>query len=85
VQPSTDASLERTPTGERIAGQIRVITKFRLLAGEDGITADVLRWQGRRYTVTDVSDYSHFGRGFVHAICDLMPLSGGTRNENDQS
>jgi len=68
--------LERIATGERIKGNITVHTQFVLNDGGAGYTADVVQWRGRRYTVSNVSDYSHFGRGFVAASCDLIPLAG---------
>ena len=68
--------LTRGTTGERITGSIIIHTKFRLNDGSAGFTADIVQWQGRRYTVAKVNDYSHFGRGFVCATCDLIPLSG---------
>jgi len=68
--------LERIAAGERIKGSITLHTKFSLQDGANGLTADVVRWKGRRYTVSNVADYSHFGRGFVAANCDLIPLSG---------
>lgn len=69
--------LERIAGGERKKGSITIHTVFRLTAGsgEDSI-ADVVTWQGRDYTVANVNDYSHFGRGFVAASCDLLPLAG---------
>jgi len=85
VTTNSDAVLERTPTGERVKGAIIVHTKFRLIAGDDEHTADELRWKGRRFVVADVNDNSHFGRGFCRAVCDLLPLSGGTRTDNDLS
>ena len=68
--------LVRLATGERAEGSITVHTRFTLNDGSTGQTADIVRWRGRRYTVTLVNDYSHFGRGFVAATCDLIPLSG---------
>lgn len=69
--------LERIAGGERKKGSITIHTMFRLTAGsgEESI-ADVVTWQGRDYTVANVNDYSHFGRGFVAASCDLLPLAG---------
>lgn len=69
--------LERLAGGERKKGSITIHTMFRLTAGsgEDSI-ADIVTWQGRDYTVANVNDYSHFGRGFVAASCDLLPLAG---------
>src|SRR5690349_8894970 len=65
--------LRREAAGERIIGNIVVHTAFRLIAGEPGITADVILWNRRRYTVAKLNDYSHFGRGFTAASCDLIP------------
>jgi len=68
--------LDRAAIGEHIKGNISVYTRFALQDGKDGYTADIVRWRNRRFTVANVSDYSHFGRGFVAASCDLIPLSG---------
>ena len=69
--------LERIMTGEGRTGSITIHTQFGLSAGSgaDSI-ADIVTWQGRDYTVSNVNDYSHFGRGFVAATCDLLPLAG---------
>ncbi|MDW3684902.1 hypothetical protein RA280_24740 [Cupriavidus sp. CV2] len=68
--------LHRNADGSRIIGSITLHTPFRLIDGADGQDADEIVWQGRAYTVVSVNDYSHFGRGFVCATCDLKPLSG---------
>ena len=68
--------LERLEGVERIKGSITIHSRFRLKDGSPGQTADIIRWQGRRYTVSNVNDYSHFGRGFIVASCDLIPLQG---------
>ncbi|QYY30242.1 hypothetical protein K2O51_22995 [Cupriavidus pinatubonensis] len=68
--------LHRNADGSRIIGSITVHTTFRLSDGSAGQDADEIVWQGRTYTVANVNDYSHFGRGFVCATCDLKPLSG---------
>ncbi len=68
--------LERLAGGERKKGSITIHTIFRLTAGSNDITADVVTWQGNDYTVSNVNDYAYFGRGFVCATCDLKPLAG---------
>ncbi|MBY4733984.1 hypothetical protein K6V90_25935 [Cupriavidus pauculus] len=68
--------LTRGSDGSRITGSITLHTPLRLRDGGDGADADEVIWQGRIYTVAVVNDYSHFGRGFVAATCDLKPLSG---------
>lgn len=69
--------MERLAGGERKKGSIIVHTIFQLQAGDgpDQI-ADVITWKGKDYTVSNVNDYKHFGRGFVAATCDLLPLAG---------
>ncbi|PRH41084.1 hypothetical protein [Burkholderia vietnamiensis] len=68
--------LHRNADGSRIIGSITLHTMFRLVDGSAGYDADEVEWSGRTYTVVNVNDYSHFGRGFVCATCDLKPLSG---------
>ncbi|HDV8348827.1 TPA: hypothetical protein RKT01_000565 [Burkholderia vietnamiensis] len=68
--------LHRNADGSRIIGSITLHTMFRLIDGSASYDADEVEWSGRTYTVVNVNDYSHFGRGFVCATCDLKPLSG---------
>ena len=68
--------LERLAGAERKKGSITIHTIFRLTAGEGDTTADIVTWRGKTYTVSNVNDYQHFGRGFVCATCDLLPLKG---------
>lgn len=70
--------LHRNADGSRIIGSITLHTPFRLRDGglDDTADADEIVWQGATYTVVNVNDYSHFGRGFVCATCDLKPLTG---------
>jgi len=78
--PTSDKGdqLLRQAEGSNIAGTIMIHTHFVLRAGRDGYDADVVTWAGRKFTVTDVYDYSRFGAGFVSARAELIPLSGGT-------
>lgn len=68
--------LQRMAEGSRIFGSILVHTTLRLRDGGAGADADEIVWRGRTYTVAKVNDYSHFGRGFVCATCDIKPLAG---------
>ncbi|MCM2483378.1 hypothetical protein ACVCIC_04815 [Burkholderia glumae] len=70
--------LHRNADGGRIVGSITLHTPFRLRDGGPDQTADTdeIVWEGATYTVVNVNDYSHFGRGFVCATCDLKPLTG---------
>lgn len=70
--------LRRQIAGERIEGNISVYTMFRLTDGRDfannDLTADIVIYDGNKYTVTSVKDYSRWGQGFVAATCELLPL-----------
>lgn len=67
--------LDRTGDAEKIRGSITVHTMFILSAGGGGIDADELDWQGRRYVVDNVSDWSNYGAGFSSAGCTLKPMN----------
>ena len=68
--------LERLAGAERKKGSILIHTIFQLTAGSGDTAADIVTWRGKQYTVSNVNDYAHFGRGFVCATCDLLPLKG---------
>jgi hypothetical protein len=78
VTNDTGDLLLRLAQGSHISGSITVHSQFLLQAGDDGQDADVVTWNGRQYTVSNVADWSRFGRGFTAATCDLIPLSGGS-------
>lgn len=68
--------LHRVAEGEHISDTITIHSQFKLIDGQSGYDADVVNWQGLQWTVTNVNDYSTFGRGFVSATCTLRQLSG---------
>lgn len=70
------SDLRRGADGEMITGSILIVTKFRLLDGKSGYSADIIVRETRQYTVVNVLNYSRYGRGFVEATCDLRPLAG---------
>lgn len=76
VAATSGQDLRRRSDGEMNVGEISIITKFLLIDGRPGNTADVVTWNGNTYTVTNVEDYSKYGRGFVAATCDLVQLAG---------
>jgi len=68
--------LQRGAVGEHATDNISVITRFKLRDAGAGATADIVQWNGKRYTVTKVNDYSTYGIGFTENICELIPLAG---------
>jgi hypothetical protein len=77
VTNDTGDLLVRLAEGSRIQASITIHTRFKLQDGKDGLDADVITYKGRNYTVTNVADWSDYGRGFVCASCELISLSGG--------
>jgi len=64
--------LDRLPDMRRVAGSILIHTQFRLIASEGDTDTDIVTWNGKEYTVTDVNDYSRYGAGFVCAKCEPL-------------
>lgn len=68
--------LVRMAEGSHVTGTIYVHSKFPLTAGQAGIDADIVQWNGRKFTVTDVNDYSRYGQGFTCSRCEPLSLQG---------
>jgi len=71
------SSLERMADGTRLAACIDVYTLYPLTAGiktDDATSrpADLVLWHGRTWVVAMVEDFSGFGAGYLHAVCDLV-------------
>lgn len=67
---------QRLSQGTATTGYRAFHTASRPSAGDraDGTEADVVEWNGNRWQVVEVNDWSTFGRGFVEAICTLVKL-----------
>ncbi|AHX12939.1 hypothetical protein CH75_06505 [Dyella jiangningensis] len=68
--------LKRFPEGSYVTGSIMVHSKFPLVAGADGLDADLVQWNGGWYTVFNISDWTTYGPGFTVALCTPVKLSG---------
>lgn len=77
VTAASGTVLEREAEGSRVSGSISVITRHLLVDGKNGLAADEVQYNGRRYVVSDVQDYSRYGAGFVQATAELLAISGG--------
>lgn len=58
-------------SGDMVQDTIQVFTLTQLLPGVGDRKADVVQWQGRRYVVQSVQDWSSWGGGWVNATCSL--------------
>lgn len=68
--------LVRMAEGSKVTGTIYVHSQFPLSAGAAGQDADIIQWNGRKYTVTDANNYSTYGAGFTCARCEPLSLQG---------
>jgi len=67
-------NLRRNPEAAISEGSILAHSIFRFTEGGDGLDADILDWNGRRWTVVTVDDYSRYGAGLTAATCRLLEL-----------
>ena len=75
VTAGKGAVLVRQDGSSRTQDNILVHTTFRLRVSGAVYAADIVVFGGNQYTVSQVNDYSTYGRGFVAATCDLIPLT----------
>jgi galactose-6-phosphate isomerase len=70
--------MQRRAEGTQVSNSILVVTRFNLQDGSTGLDADIVTWQKNKYTVVNTEDYSHAGKGFIQAHCELIPIAGGS-------
>lgn len=75
VYPANGRQLFRNAEGEHVAGDIIVISKFRLTNGSGATQADIVTWAGSEWTVIGVNDFSEYGQGFIVATCNKRMLN----------
>lgn len=75
VEADPSGMLRLTADAAMAAGAITVHTTAPLRTVTDEGPADMLVWQGRRYTVVNVSDWSQYGAGFYEAMAALKPVT----------
>lgn len=68
--------MDRRADGTVIKGSVNIHAKFVLSEGDANLQADDVEWQGRKYIVSQVLSNTHFGHGFIKAICILKPITG---------
>lgn len=72
VAATSPDDLVRIPEQEMMNKSITVITPFRLQGPTPSSEGDVVQWGGSRFIVRALDDFSHYGAGFVQAICASM-------------
>lgn len=69
-------TLQRGSDSARVAATINVTSPFILVMGGEANDADVVQWDGRAYTVSNVKDYGTYGAGFSIASCTVIGPAG---------
>lgn len=69
-------NLRRSPDAAASEGSIIVHSTITFTEGDAAseIDADIVRWNGKDWTVVTVDDYSRYGAGFTVATCRLLDL-----------
>jgi hypothetical protein len=82
VQPVSGRTMRRLPDSVIVDGAIEIWSRFRLEGPSDTTQADLITWKGKQYRVATVIDWTNYGQGFVHVVCELTDLlpSAPTRN-----
>lgn len=76
VTNDTGDTLTRGTDSARVAAGINVTTSYQLRMDDAHHDADVVEWDGRRYTVTNVKGYGTYGSGFCIATCAALSPAG---------
>lgn len=82
VHPAGGDDLVQTPEGDSVTGDIVIITRFPLSAGDGEMGADIVAYQGANHRVRNAKDW-RYGQGFTEAVCTLMPANPTSLIERD--
>ena len=72
ITAGSQPGMQRDPEGEREPNTLTIHTTTRLIGPADGFQPDHLMYGGRRFIVTRVYDWTHYGPGFVSAECSSI-------------
>lgn len=72
VTAGSQPKMERAPEGQRQPNTLTVHTTTRLVAPADGHQPDMIEYNGRRFVVVKVYDWSRYGAGFFAAECSSV-------------
>lgn len=75
VEAASGETLKRLPAGAVVSDYITVYTNEHLVADSPGGYADVVQWQGKRYQVQVVTDWTNWGPGWTQADCLIEKVS----------
>lgn len=72
ITAENPADLMRTPEGQMMPRRIFCASRFIMRGPSTGYQADIINWDGARYLVQAVLNYSRYGEGFCEVIAETM-------------
>lgn len=69
VQPIDGKKIERIPEALRVANMMTFFMKGKIITSGPGKYSDILVFEGLRYQVKTVDDWSSWGTGFCEGMC----------------
>jgi galactose-6-phosphate isomerase len=78
VEAGSVRPMERTPATEISKDTITVHSQTILHGPTNGNQPDIVVWRGSNYVVSKVYDWSHFGKGFTAAECNIQDTVNAT-------
>lgn len=69
LTPSSPQDLKIVPEDQLMERHLTITTKFRLQGPSPGVLPDYVQWGGDTFVVIEIEPYTHFGGGFVKAVC----------------
>jgi len=69
LNPLKDEDLNRLSAADRSKSPISVWTRYHLSAGDKNWGPDEIIFRGKTWQVVKIADWSHYGSGFVKALC----------------
>ena len=80
IQPMTPREIEKLPEGERSTEMIKIYTGTELkIAVVNGLAADIITYNGNKYEVTGVEDWSKIN-GIKHYKVRAMKIDPQAAN-----
>jgi Na+/citrate or Na+/malate symporter len=69
VQPISTKDIQKIPEAMRIANMLTFFIKGTIVASAPGKYSDILIFQGQRFQVMTVNDWSAWGAGYCEGMC----------------
>lgn len=76
VQPISGKEIQKIPESLRVADMMTFYFEGEIIAAPQGKYPDILVFNGKRYQVMTVNDWSAWGAGWVEGMCVAERIAG---------